>query len=194
MQFPILTRAEFAKLCDVAPATVTNWMNDGMPCVRSGRSGREVEIDPAKALPWVIAHREAPPGSQRERLAKAQAEKVEMENEQRRGRTIDAGQVEETMLGLAAYLAREHDALPGRVANELAGINEPAVIRSRLLEECRAIREGLAQFSSRTADALSDLAEECDDLPAAAESDGEPMGGPVENSPPRKRRARKVAK
>lgn len=194
MAYELHTGREFAKLCGVSPATVTNWMNDGMPCVRSGRAGKEVQIDIEKAMPWVIAHREAPPGSQRERLAKAQAEKVEMENEQRRGRTIDAGQVEETMLGLAAYLAREHDALPGRVANELAGINEPALIRSRLLEECRAIREGLAQHSVRTADALNDLAEECDDPAAAAESDGEPVGGSVENPPARKRRARKVAK
>lgn len=194
MQLPILTRAEFARLCDVAPASVTNWMNDGMPADRSGRAGREVRIDPAKALPWVIAHRESPPGSQRERLAKAQAEKVEMENEQRRGKTIDAAQVEETMLGLAAYLAREHDALPGRVANELAGINEPAVIRSRLLEECRAIRDGLAQHSIRTADALEDLAHECDDPSAASTEDGEPVGGSVEDPPARKRRAREVAK
>jgi phage terminase Nu1 subunit (DNA packaging protein) len=142
-----------------------------------------------------LAHDDGlPQGSQRERLAKAQAEKVEMENEQRRGRTIDAAQVEETLLGLAAYLAREHDALPGRVANELAGITEPAVIRSRLLEECRAIRDGIADFSTRTADALEDLAEECDSESPAAESDSEPMGGPVESPPARKRRARKVEK
>lgn len=194
MQFPTLTAAEFARLLDVSPASVTNWMNDGMPADRSGKSGREVRIEPEKALPWVINHRDAPPGSQRERLAKAQAEKVEMENEQRRGKLIDAGQVEETLLGLASYLAREHDALPGRVANELAGINEPAVIRSRLLEECRAIREGLAQHSIRTADALEALADEIDCSQAAAESDGEPMGGPVESPAPRKRGARKVAK
>lgn len=194
MGYELLTGREFAKLCGVSPATVTNWMNDGMPCVRSGRAGREVQIDIEQAFPWAIAHREAPPGSQRERLAKAQAEKVEMENEQRRGRTIDAAQVEETMLGLAAYLAREHDALPGRVANELAGINEPAVIRSRLLEECRAIREGLAQHFSRTADALDDLADELDRGRAAAESDSESVGRPVENPTAGKRRARKVEK
>lgn len=192
MPHELLTGREFAKLCGVSPATVTNWMNDGMPCVRSGRAGREVQIDIEQAFPWVVSHRDAPPGSQRERLAKAQADKVEMENEQRRGRTIDAGQVEDTMLGVAAYLAREHDALPGRVANELAGINEPALIRSRLLEECRAIREGLAQHFGRTADALDDLAEELDGGQAAAESDGEPVGGSVEDPPARKRRARKV--
>jgi len=194
MQFPALTAAEFARLLDVSPASVTNWMNDGMPATRSGKSGREVQIDLAAALPWVISHREAPPGSQRERLAKAQAEKVEMENEMRRGRSIDAGQVEETLFGVAAYLAREHDALPGRVASELAGINEPAIIRAKLLAELRGIREGLAQYSFRAADALSDLAEECGDSSAAAVENGKSVGGSVENPSPGKRGAGKVAK
>lgn len=164
-----------------------------MPVAVAGKSGRGAQIDLAAALPWVINHREAPPGSQRERLAKAQAEKVEMENELRRGRMILADQVEETIFELAAYLAREHEAMPGRLANELAGISEPAIIRARLLAELRAIRDGIATHSARTSDACGHLAEEFEDQPPAAGEDGERLGGSDSSSANGERGAGEVA-
>lgn len=177
MTWPICSGAEFAKALGVSRATITHWADDGMPVDRSRKSGREMQIDPLVALPWVVAQRGATPGSQRERLSNAQAEKVEMENARRRGQLIEASQVQETIFGLAAYLAREHDALPGRVANELASIHEPAVIRSRLLVELRSIRDGIAEHSARTADACEHLADECEHQPPATESDRERVGG-----------------
>lgn len=188
-----ITRAKFAEFCGVSRATVTNWMDAGMPAKRTRRPGSEVQIDPTLAVPWVINHRE-PAGSQRERLAGEQADKVAMENEARRGRLIDVALVEETMMGLAAHLARSHDAVSGRMAHELAGISDPGLIRTKLLEELREIREDAAQFSGRTAGALERMAEDGERGEAAAESDGEPVGGSGEKATGRKRRARKVAK
>lgn len=164
-----------------------------MPAKRTRRPGSEVQIDPAAAIPWVINHRE-PPGSQRERLASEQADKVAMENEARRGRLIDVALIEETLMGLAAHLAQAHDAVSGRLAHELAGITDPGLIRTKLLAEMREIRDGAAQFSLRTADALDRLAQDGERSEAAAESDGEPVGGSDEAPAGRKRRARKVAK
>ena len=188
-----MTRGEFAKFCDVSPATVTNWMDAGMPAERSGRKGAEVAIDIAAAIPWVINHRE-PPGSQRERLAGEQADKVAMENEVRRGRLIDIAVVEEVLMTKAAYLAQAHDAVAGRLAHDLAGITDPGLIRTRLLAEMREIRAGVAQHSLRTADALDRIAQDVEHREAAAEPDGESVGGPDKASPGRKRRTRKVAK
>lgn len=165
----LLTLAEVAQRTQRPDSTVDDWIKRGLPSRKEGRN-RVVRLDDLLVF---LAHDDGlPQGSQRERLAKAQAEKVEMENEQRRGRMIDANIVEETLLGVGAYLAREHDALPGRVASEFAGINEPAVIRARLMEELRIVRDGLAQFSARTADTLEDLAQDSEDHQAAAEADG----------------------
>lgn len=189
----MMTRGEFAKLCDVSPATVTNWMDAGMPAERSGRKGAEVTIDIVAAIPWVIDRRE-PPGSQRERLAKEQADKVAMQNEMQRGRLIDIGVVEEVLMARAAHSAQAHDAVAGRIAHEIAGNTDPGFIRAKVLAELREVREGEAQFLLRTADAIDRIAEDGERAEAAAEPDGESVGGPDKASPGRKRRTRKVAK
>lgn len=193
MNFPKLNAAEFAALCGVSPATVTNWMDEGMPCARTGRQRARVEIDPAVAIPWAIDRRE-PPGSQRERLAKEQADKVAMQNEMQRGRLIDIGVVEEVLMARAAHSAQAHDAVAGRIAHEIAGNTDPGFIRAKVLAELREVREGEAQFLLRTADAIDRIAEDGERAEASAESDGEPVGGPDEAPAGRKRRTRKVAK
>ena len=188
-----MTRGEFAKFCDVSPATVTNWMDAGMPAERSGRKGAEVAIDIAAAIPWVINYRE-PPGSQRERLAKEQADKIAMQNETQRGRLIDVAIVEEIWMAKAAHMAQLHDAVAGRLAHEFLGSTDPGINRSRLLAELREVRDSIAKFTLGIADALERAAESGEHREAAAEPDGEPVGGSDKTPSGRKRRTRKVAK
>jgi phage terminase Nu1 subunit (DNA packaging protein) len=193
VQFPTLNGRQFAELIGMSQASVSGFIRDGMPSENGGRNGRGVQIDPAAAIPWVINHRE-PAGSQRERLAKEQADKVAMENETRRGRLIDIAIVEEVLMVKAAYLAQAHDAVSGRLAHELAGITDPGLIRTRLLAEMREIRAGVAEHTLRTADAIDRIAQDVEHRDAAAEPDGEPVGGSDAAPAGRKRRARKVAK
>lgn len=131
-----------------------------------------------KAIPWVLENAMSPPqGSQRERLAKAQAEKVEMENARRSGELVLVGVVSEILNGMAADIAGRLDALPGRVANELAGINQPAEIRARLLRETRGIRAGVAEYVAQLAESGGASEDGGDDLESAAGEDGESVGG-----------------
>lgn len=193
MNLPKLSAAEFAALCGVSRATVTNWMDEGMPCERTGRQRVRVEIDPALAVPWVVDRRE-PAGSQRERLAKEQADKIAMQNETQRGRLIDVAIVEEIWMAKAAHMAQLHDAVAGRLAHEFLGSTDPGINRSRLLAELREVRDSIAKFTLGIADALERAAESGEHREAAAEPDGESVGGPDKASPRRKRRTRKVAK
>lgn len=148
-----VSQKQAAELLSTTPRTIRTWEAEGLPRLADGRySGPEL-------VAWYVRrHRaqdgELDPAQERARRDREMADKLAMENERRRGLLIDAAAVEATLLGMAAHLAREHDALPGRLASELAGISDPAVIRARLLAECRSIREGLAQFSVETADAL----------------------------------------
>lgn len=193
MNLPKLNAAQFAALCGVSPSTVTNWMDEGMPCERTGRQKDRVTIDPALAVPWAIDRRE-PKGSERERLAAEQADKVAMENEVRRGRLIDIAIVEDVLMARAAHSAQAHDAVAGRIAYEIAGNTDPGFIRSKILAELRHVREGEAQFTLRVADAIDCVAQDVECGEAAAEPDGEPVGGSYAAPAGRKRRARKVAK
>ena len=181
---------EIADLIGEPVSTVHDWVARGD--LRSHKAGRNRLVADEDLIPF-LAKREAS-GSQRERLARAQAERVEMDNSARRGQLIHADLVEETLMGQAAYLAQAHDAVAGRLAHELAGITDPGIIRAKILVEMREIREGLSQYGLRTADALEQVAQELERDEAAAEPDGESVGGPDKASPRRKRRTRKVAK
>ena len=181
---------EIADLIGEPVSTVHDWVARGD--LRSHKAGRNRLVADEDLIPF-LAKREAT-GSQRERLARAQAERVEMDNSARRGQLIHADLVEETLMGQAAYLAQAHDAVAGRLAHELAGITDPGFIRAKLLAEMREIPEGLAQNGIRTANVLEQMAQELERSEAAAEPDGESVGGPDKASPGRKRRTRKVAK
>jgi phage terminase Nu1 subunit (DNA packaging protein) len=193
IRWPKCNAAQFAEICGVSPQAVTAWIDAGMPCERGRGKGHAVTVTLAKALPWVLARRE-PAGSQRERLAKEQADKIALENTTKRGELIYAGHVAEVLSAMSADLAARHDAVPGRTASEFAGINEPAVIRARLLDELRGVRGAFADAITKLADALGDPADDGGDPEAAAETDGDAVGRRKPRAAARKRRARAVAK
>ena len=189
----LLSRQEFAELLKVSPATITNWMDAGMPAVRTGRQKQAVRITLAAALPWVVSHRETK-GGERERLARVQADKVELENARKRGELIYADQVAEVLSTLAADVAAGMDAISGRLANELAGITDPAVIRGRIREEHRAVRGAFADATTKLADALGASSDDGEDTEPAPEPDPEPVGRRKPGAAVRKRRAGAVPK
>ena len=188
---PKLTISELADLLKVSQSTVSSWVEAGMPAVHSGRQRSKASIDLRQAMPWVIAHREAR-GGERERLASEQADKIALENARKRGELLHADQVAEVLAKLGAELAARHDAVPGRVAGELAGLTDPGVIRGRLLEELRAVRGAVADAAAELADALGADEEAVGDPATAAEPDGEPVGRRKPRTARRKRRARAV--
>ena len=188
---PPLTGAQLADLLKVSPGTITNWMDAGMPVTRTGRQRKALRISLALAMPWIISHRESR-GGERERLASEQADKIALENARKRGELLHADQVAEVLAKLGAELAARHDAVPGRVAGEFAGLTDPGVIRGRLLDELRGVRGAVADAAAELADALGADEEDGVDPEAAAEPDGEPVGRRKPRAARRKRRARAV--
>ena len=169
---------EYAEIRGHTKPWVSQQIDAGMPVKRL--KGRKIayEIDTAAAIQWEIARiREgAKPGSQRERLAMEQADKFALENARRRGELILASQVADVLSTLGADLAQRHDGLPGRLANELAGISDPAQIRERLLDELRSIRGAFSDAVDKLADALGSSADVGADQPASAETDAKRVG------------------
>jgi len=188
---PEFSASTFANLLGVVPSVVTDWIHEGLPCTRVGRRGQLVRVRLEDALPWVIRRRETP-GSQRERLAKAQADKTELENARRRGELVRTSDVADALARLAADLATRHDGVPGRVASELAGISDPAVIRGRLLDELRAVRGAFADATAQLADAIGAPEADGDDPPPASETKFKRVGRRKPGAAAGKRRARKV--
>lgn len=154
---PIVNRSEFAELVGFSARQVHEWIKDGMPA-EAGRRGKECRIDTAAAIRWLIER-----GSQKrsgdsgetaegERLKREQADKIALQNAATRGETVLRVHLRLVLLESNALLAGQLDGVAGRMANELAAINEPAKIRQKLLDEHRRIRAAYA-------DALGQLAE-----------------------------------
>src|ERR1043166_802920 len=152
----LVSAQEYAEIRGWTKSWVSQQIQAGLPAKQIGKRKTEYRIDTAAAIQWEIdrVKGESKPGSQRERLAKAQADKVELENARRRGELILASLVAHVLSSLGADLASRHDGLAGRVANELAGISEPALIRERLLTELRGVRTAVADGVEKLADAL----------------------------------------
>ncbi len=122
------------------------------------RDGKEASSDAAEArLKYIDAQRRAVEQRTRER-AKELLERAHV------ARVFDA-----VMVQIGAAL----EGLPGRMAGELAAVNDPAVIREKLADECRTIRATAAEELS----ALAARGERGKPVEAPAEAHSGPVGG-----------------
>jgi phage terminase Nu1 subunit (DNA packaging protein) len=149
-----VSRARFARMAGVTPQAVSQWIADGLPAINAGKRGQRVEIDLDAALPWLIDHRGAPPGSERERLAKERADKLALQNAQTRRDLVRADHVEQTVSEALGLLKEQINGIPGRMASQLASIEDPAMCRSLLMGESARI---LASYKSSLETLAPDL-------------------------------------
>jgi len=89
---------------------------------------------------------------ERKRLIKAQADNAECEYQVRRGELVALDVVKDLFNEVAVLYGSSLDALPGRLAQELAGISDPALIKSKLFDECRQLRNLTAEHLERLAE------------------------------------------
>jgi hypothetical protein len=177
---PVVNRKEFAEFVGYTPRHVGNWLDEGMPCRRSGKKGDEVEIDSGDAIRWLLERRAGEDGqSATDRLRVAQAEKAEFENRVRAGEFIPA-ELHDAVIGhVASEIAQQMAALPGRVAGVLSGINEPALVRARMIQECNGVRDAVANHMDGLAGALEALAAEPAEVGTIGAVAGDHDAGPV---------------
>jgi hypothetical protein len=115
--------------------------------------------------------------SSKERYWAARALKEEIEAEAVAGRYVPLLDMLQAWQDCFAAVANRIDAVPGRVAAELAGVADASIVRKRLLEELRAARAEAAQtiagWEERLAAAVS--RQEADE--SAAAEDAGSVGG-----------------
>jgi phage terminase Nu1 subunit (DNA packaging protein) len=175
---PIVNRKEFAEVVGYSPRQVSDWMDQGMPCTRSGRKGEEVQIETAAAIQWLMKRDDSELASAR--LRRAQAERAERENLEAAGALIPVDEHTDFVCELSNQFVRSLAGLPGRLAGELAAITDPALMRARLQDEIGTIRNTLATRCGNAADrivhARDAVAEVAADPELAVEDDAGPVG------------------
>jgi phage terminase Nu1 subunit (DNA packaging protein) len=138
----VMGRSQFSKLTGLSTGAISNKRDEGtIVCLKgTAAQGAEMRIDVARSIKKLLAARAVRGGPEFARVQAARAVKLELENARRRGELCLADDAISIMSGAARDLVGQLDGLPARLANELAGISDARLIRSRLTEECRAVR------------------------------------------------------
>ena len=119
----IVGQEQVAAMFGVAPKTIVEWQEQGLPIALRGSPGIPSEYESDACINWMVEREVKKVQAERpqDRLARVQADKIEMENAERRGLLIPADQLEPKLIA-AFTTARETwiDAVP-RLARELPG-------------------------------------------------------------------------
>ena len=152
----IIGQESIAAVFGVAPKTIVEWQEQGFPVALRGGPGVASEYTTEDCIGWLIDRevRKVQAERPQDRLARVQADKIEMENLERRGQLIPADQLEPKLQ--AAFLAAREawlEAVP-RLAREL-----PADERAReemLQAEFDAFLHRLADWAQADQDVEDD--------------------------------------
>jgi terminase small subunit / prophage DNA-packing protein len=119
----IVGQEQIAAVFGVAPKTIVEWQDQGLPIALRGSPGIPSEYETEACINWMIDREVKKVQIERpqDRLARVQADKIEMENAEKRGLLIPADQLE-PKLRAAMIAAREHwRNEPARLAREIPG-------------------------------------------------------------------------
>lgn len=119
----IIGQEQIADVFGVAAKTIVEWQEQGFPIALRGSPGIPSEYESEACINWMVEREVKKVQSERpqDRLARVQADKIEMENAEKRGLLIPADQLE-PKLRAAMIAAREHwRNEPTRLAREVPG-------------------------------------------------------------------------
>lgn len=147
----IVSKAQFAEITGYSSRQVGKWVADGMPCEGKGRKGSALRIDTARGIAWLLAQADAKTGAPQTELTAARhsveierARKLKLENDCKMGLLVPAADVSIALNEAMRIIASNEDGIPGRLAQKLSSMTEPATIRQLLLTELRRGRQTAA--------------------------------------------------
>lgn len=164
-------QAELAELFGVAPKTVWEWQDQGLPFEPRLREGDEHRFDTAKALTWLLRREVAKAAggeTQKDRLARVQADRIELEIAEKRARLVPVEEIEPQWARVVDAVRTELLMLPDRTELDLDEVK-----RDILREVVESILRNLANHDpTADPDPASDAS-----IRAAGADDGGAVGG-----------------
>lgn len=95
----IVGQERIAEVFGVAPKTIVEWQEQGFPIALRGGPGVPSEYESAGCIDWLVEREVRKVQNERpqDRLARVQADRIEMENAEKRNQLIPADEVEPIM-------------------------------------------------------------------------------------------------
>jgi phage terminase Nu1 subunit (DNA packaging protein) len=133
-----------ASIFDVTEKTVRSWIRAGLPTIKPGGKGKGngALLDLAEVVVWYLAENALDVA--KTRLATAQAEKHEMENDLRRGELADVVAVKKSWGDMVLAFRAKMLSLPMKLSPRLTNVADPSVISTHLRREIGAALTELA--------------------------------------------------
>jgi phage terminase Nu1 subunit (DNA packaging protein) len=115
-------QAELAEIFGVAPKTIWEWQAEGLPFEPRAATGAEHLFDTAKALTWLLrreVNKAAGGETQKDRLARVQADRIELEIAEKRGQLVPFAEIEPQWGRVVDAIRTELLMLPDRTELDL---------------------------------------------------------------------------
>lgn len=119
----IIGQEQIADVFGVAPKTIVEWQEQGMPIAQRGKPGVPSEYESKDCIAWYVEREVKKVQGERpqDRLARVQADKIEMENAEKRGQLVPASLLEPKLKSVAIAAREFWRNEPTRLAREVPG-------------------------------------------------------------------------
>ena len=116
-------REAIANVFGVAVKTIHEWQEQGLPIAWRGSPGRPSEYDTLACINWLVDREVSKAANERpqDRLARVQAEKIEMENAERRSLLIPADQLKPALQAAMITVRELWGDSPQHLARDIHG-------------------------------------------------------------------------
>lgn len=154
----IVNQRELAETLDISQKSLSLWAKEGMPVVLETENGLQNQYDTAAVHRWCIA-RELAKGAKdddKNRLARLQGDKIEMELAEKRRDLIPAAEVEPAWTSMVLAARQALLSLPKSLASLMAQTEDPDVARDLLEEAIEEVLQKLGSDDQRSAGAADE--------------------------------------
>lgn len=143
----VVNKRELSEITDISQQTISEWQAKGLPYVAGNSRHGGNQYDTAAVIRWLretdvakACGGETP----RDRLARVQADRVEMEIAEKRRELIPAGEIGQEWASVIVATRQALLVVPQEVAPLCVGIDDPDPIREILQD---AIEEALSRLA-----------------------------------------------
>lgn len=149
----IVGQERIAEVFGVAPKTIVEWQEQGLPIAKRGSPGIPSEYESADCIAWLVRREveRASGESAKDRLAKLQGDKIERELRIMDRELIEAKDIEPAIQQWLADHCAALDQVPETWCDAVAAVgNDPVAAHQVLKDIVRQLKEGAAHYDFST--------------------------------------------
>lgn len=150
----MVSQQSLSEILGVNRKTLTFWQREGMPIAIETENGLANQYDTETVITWWLAREIAKVKgeSEKDRLARLQGDKLEIELAVMRGALLPSDQVEPAWTGMVVAARQTFLAMSSRMSQLVAPMTDPDAIRITIDEEVEVALQKMSTYDEPSAD------------------------------------------